>query len=57
MTDTIVPRDHIRTTARACAEAGGTVHDCPWPEGTAAREHFERDFYEAQRELVAEVEG
>ena len=47
-----VARKHIRHMARACAESGGTVRACPWPQGTEAHAHFVNDFHAAKRELV-----
>ena len=50
----IASRDTIRDLARSAAELGQHVHSTnPYPAGTAAAVHFERDYWAAVRELEA----
>lgn len=54
MIEPIVSRDSIRDCARAAAESGQSINAAnPYPPGTAAHIHFERDFWAAVRELEA----
>lgn len=53
--ESIVSRDTIRDQARGAAATGRTIHEAnPYPQGSAASIHWERDYLDCVHELEQE---
>lgn len=56
MTGPIIPIADIVDNAHQAAEAGSSVHACPYPADWSAADRWRLAFYSKEKELRAEVE-